>query len=405
MSRRNKGRYQQEQGASEGDENQLSGDMTDDTEIHRGFIRPGLADVIAKRRLSLTEELGEEPVDPENIVEIPPEDDLQKPSGTEAEAQPEGEKLPVEAPPAEPDKPAEPAAAPPTPTEDEQIELIIDGQKVKKPKSELIEIGKKAAQKELAAEKRLEEATRIKREAEEYARSVRTAAPRTPAQEPEGTPPTPPTDTAGLDAAIREKRKALREAMNYGDEEDQEKAQVAYEDALAAKFAVGRGTPSAIDPDMVADRAIQRMAHKDIQKRFLAPVESGGFKDLWEEPEYQAQIMQEVDRAIASGADGTDWSIYESAGKKVRAYREFLKTYDGGNGSQPPASPAQNAPAIPRSAAPSIDPTLSGRADRKRQLPAVPTASGKAPAPEEDKPQTPSDVIASMRRMRPGQNL
>ncbi len=145
MSRRNRGRYQQTQGASEGDENQLSGDMTDDTEIQRGFIRPGLAEVIAKRRLSLTEELGEEPVDPENIVEMP-DGDLQHPTGEGTEAQPEGEKPVIETPqePGKPAEPATPAAASPAPTDDEQIELTIDGQKVKKPKSELLEIGKKA---------------------------------------------------------------------------------------------------------------------------------------------------------------------------------------------------------------------------------------------------------------------
>lgn len=408
MSRRNRGRYQS-QGAPAGDDEPTG----QDEPMQTGFVRPGLSEVLAKRDAEFEADTGVKPEDPENIDEstvAPEAPAVPTEPGTEEEPPGTVETKPPESGKKTEPKPAAPAAPAIPPTDTEEIELVIDGEKVKKTKAEILEIGRKAAQKEMAADRRLEEAARIKREAEaELARS-RSAATRTPQTEPDTPPATPPAAAVDYDKAVAEKRKALREAMNYGDEADQETAQVEYEKALRDQFNAGRQPANAKDREYLDDindiRVLTKnvkaqLARESIVDRFTAPETDGGFADIWGDPALQAQVMQEVNRSIEAGANDLDWKTYESAGKKVRAYREFLKTYEGNGSSPAPTEPAGVAPKVPAKA-PTVDPTLAARADRKRQVPQVPTASASATVPEE-KEENPSDVVASMARRRPGQ--
>lgn len=69
--------------------------------------------------------------------------------------------------PEEPKAETEQAEEPKVPTwEDEEDELKVDGQSVKRKRAEIYEAGKKALQKESAADRRLEEASRLLREAQ-----------------------------------------------------------------------------------------------------------------------------------------------------------------------------------------------------------------------------------------------
>lgn len=405
MSRRNRSRYQQHNpGATEGDDLSTTPEVNEQP-IMQGLTRPGLADVIARREAELTEELGEAPTDPEGIEEryaapAPPEE-AEDDGGT-----PPGE-APTEGKPAEPKapdasaKPKEPAAPPePPPTDADEIELVVDGAKVKKTKAEILEIGRKAAQKEIAADRRLEEAARIKREADEYAARVR-------AQPPAGTPEppvpggeTPPAAPSDHDTAIKAARKAMIEANQYGDAEDIERAQVAYEDAILAK-AAAVAKPSQAAPQLDPRAFREQLKRDEIAERFTGAIEQGGFADVWEDPDLRNMVLAEVDRALVKGAKDTDWATYENAGKKVRAWRDFQANY-AGDGA-PPAPPAVPAPGGKRT--PAVDPTLASRADKKRQLPSVPTASGKAAVEDSTPTEEPdrASVIASMARARPGQ--
>ena len=399
MSRRNRGRYQS-QGVPAGDDEPTG----QDEPMQTGFVRPGLSEVLAKRDAEFEADTGVKPEDPENIDEstvAPAAPEVPTEPGTEEEPPGTVETKPPESDKKTEPKPAEPAAPATPPTDTEEIELVIDGEKVKKTKAEILEIGRKAAQKELAADRRLEEAARIKREAEaELARS-RSAATRTPQTEPETPPATPPAAAVDYDKAVAEKRKALREAMTYGDDDDQETAQVEYEKALRDQFNAGRQPATSVDPVTLAKNVKVQLARESIVDRFTAPETDGGFADIWGDPALQAQVMQEVNRSIEAGANDLDWKTYEAAGKKVRAYREFLKTYEGNGSSPATTEPAGVAPKVPAKA-PTVDPTLAARADRKRQVPQVPTASASATVPEE-KEENPSDVIANMARRRPGQ--
>jgi hypothetical protein len=157
--------------------------------IHRGLPRMGFADVIESREKKFSDETGETPEDPENLDE----------GATYANA-PDSEE---EAPPAEPapevkpepDPAAESPPAPaPAPTDDEMIELTVDGEKVKRPKSEL-PAPEQALQMKLAADKKFQEAAKLRKEAEELSSRREQPAPveRAPQAPPPPPPPPPPT--------------------------------------------------------------------------------------------------------------------------------------------------------------------------------------------------------------------
>lgn len=379
-------------------------DVAGQEEDNPGLFRTGLADIIANREKEFEADTGVVPEDPEGLDEGVPvarkdaEEEAEDTPAEDSEAEagkPEG-KQDEQAPTGEADKPQEPVKAEAPISDDEEVELVVDGEKVKKKRSELIEIGRRAAQKELAADKRLEEATRLKREVEAL-REELTRSRRTPDEEPPDKPEsTPDKPATNLDAVVAEKRKALREALNFGDEEDQERAQVEYEQALADMFQAKAGRQQAtppLDPDVLAEQIEIRMSHKSIAKRFTSSPDQGGFGDLWEEPEWKEAVQLEVDRAIQKGASGTDWNTYEQAGKKIRAYRDFLKTYNT-DGTPPAGQPSQKGQAR----TPEVDSTLADRANRKRQVPSVPTATAKAAATEEEENTT--DVIRAMAKKR-----
>jgi hypothetical protein len=398
MSRRHKGRYQQNQGVPAGNDEPAG----QDEPMVTGFVRPGMADVIAKRMEEFVTDTGITPEDPENIDEkfVAPAVPVEEDGGTDANPPDASTKAPVADKPAEPPKPD---AAVPPPTDADEIELVVDGEKVKKTRAELLEIGRRAAQKELASDKRLEEATRIKREAEELRLQAQSVAPRTPAVEPD-VPPVVPPAMDDLDKNLAEKRKAMIQANAYGDTEEQEAAHLEYEQAVFAKANAGRTIP--IDVEAIATQVRNRITKEEEDKitsgiisKFGEPEEKGGFADIGSSPHWREMARVEVDRLIAEeGLDGSNWETYRIAGETVRSW---MKPKSDGNSSKPPAS--GSAPVVHK--APTVDPTLSERAARKRQIPSVPTASASATTPNDEKPEDTSQVISELARQRPGQHL
>jgi hypothetical protein len=365
--------------------------------IHRGLPRMGFADVIESREKKFSDETGETPEDPENLDE----------GATYANA-PDSEE---EAPPAEPapevkpepDPAAESPPAPaPAPTDDEMIELTVDGEKVKRPKSEL-PAPEQALQMKLAADKKFQEAAKLRKEAEEL--STRREQPPPVERAPQAPPPDPepaPTPSVDMDALrkmVAEKRAAAIQAANYSDESEQVQKWAEFDEAqrklmleeIRAEITTktppvrefARQVKQEIDESQIREKA------STIRTRFQKD-----FEDVVSDPHLYQIAAAQVNREIANGADGMDYATYEKVGKQVRQWVVVEAP------ANTPASPA--IPAAPV-AAPQ-DPTLQARADRKRQVPPVPTANQRANSDAEEPDEDISTTVRELARRRVGQS-
>lgn len=207
-------------------------------------------------------------------------------------------------------------------TEESSIEedetLIIDGEQKKVPKSQIYDTGKRALQKELAADKRLEEASRLKKQAEEMLNEARQKT-ESPSKTEEGAPAKTQEER---DAAFKEKRAALIHAIQYGEEEEASKA-------IDDLFTSLQGTSQAIPEDKIKEQVEKALedrenkrkqeAAEQIRQKFFAPADQGGFGDIWMRGrEYQDAINKAINKRLEN-KEPNSWETYEAAGKEVRA--------------------------------------------------------------------------------------
>jgi hypothetical protein len=218
--------------------------------------------------------------------------------------------------------------------------LKIDGEEREVPEAELIEVGKRALQKELAADKRLEEATRLLNEAKQQRQTVQ-----------------PPKDAAkpAVDADVVK-------AIQYGTEEEAAKA-------LGDLMGRNSATPEQID-QIVDQRVAQVMTQKDISTRF-----STEFADVVKDPDLFEFARAKVQRRLDAGEPNT-WATYEAAGKEVAD--KFVK-------------PQVSDPAV----------TLDEKRAKKSSVTVIKSAAGAKPgAGKDDKPETPAQIIQEIRKAR-----
>jgi hypothetical protein len=244
---------------------------------------------------------------------------------------------------------------------------VIDGHEQEVPRSKIFDAGKRALQKELAADKRLEEATRLLKEAKETS-TANKGKPPEPGAAPEKSP-------AKTDADKEQLRDALQ-AIRYGSDEEAE-----------AAFGKVVKSPAEKAPDLneVLHQVEVRTAAKDVITRFAKPPEEGGFSDIHNDPYLRHLAALRVDELIREGKSAIDWNTYDEAGKFVR--ERF------GNKA---------------SSAPSEDPNkdLAKKSERKKGIDNVTSAAGRAPLPKTEDattPKTPSEVIAAIKKARVGQ--
>jgi hypothetical protein len=365
--------------------------------IHR-LPRPGFADVIEAREKKFSDETGETPEDPENLDE-----------GAAYANAPDGED---EAPAAEPAPEVKPEPAPtaetppapaPAPTDEEMIELTVDGEKVKRPKSELPS-PEQALQMKIAADKKFQDAARLRKEAEDL--STRREQPAPVERAPQAPPPVPepaPTPSVDLDSlrkTVAEKRAAFLQASLYSDEPEQGQKLAEYDEAQRklmleeVRAEITTQTPPvrefARQVKQEIDESQLREKAETIRTRFLKD-----FEDVASDPHLYQIAAAQVNREIASGADGMDYATYEKVGQQVRQWI----------GGTPPAAAAPTAPAAPAApAATPQDPTLQARADRKRQVPPVPTANQRAGSDAEEPDEDISTTVRELARRRVGQS-
>ena len=234
--------------------------------------------------------------------------------------------------------------------QEEMMELIIDGAKQHVPKSKVMEAGQRSLQKAMAADKRLEEATRILNEAKQM-REQKPA----PAPEPEIT-----EDDKNLFY------KGLAEKVQYGSEED-------VIDALKKLHTLNAHKTSGFDPNQLPGLIDQQLNVKMIQNRFNSPPDQGGFSDITSDPRLLNLASQMVNDALHKGVPNT-WELYEAIGKDLRTWRT-------GN-----TAPSQNG--------------LAAKQEKKKTIDNVrPMAAPNKQVTEHD-PESMQDVIEEMRKAR-----
>lgn len=257
----------------------------------------------------------------------------------------------------------------PAPVEEPQVQKVkvkVDGAEQEVDLDTLV----RTFQKNSAADRRLEEATRLLREAEELT-AAKTAQPSTPTEQPK--PETTP----------EELRQAAADVLGKLYDGDQEAAA----DALAQLLAKQRGgdqpTPpapqAAIDDEALLDKLETRMT---LRKAFETV--KTDYPDIIADPDLELLTANKIERAIAAGVPRAEAMI--NSAKEV--YALLGKTPAGRPTDEPKPSPADK------------------RRENKERLDPIPTAHASAtPAAAPMEANNPSAIIAELASRRPGQSL
>lgn len=281
----------------------------------------------------------------------------------------------------EKEEPAEEVAEEPEDT----IEIVVDGEKKTVPLSEIKDAGIRTLQKESAADKRLEEATRANKEAQallEQAKHTQPSVEQTDVEEEDTR-----SDVEDALKSMEEKQRAFTDAIQYGTDEEVKTALEEYETAQRAFYRAEMGASQATQPEAedVVEQVASRLEERQILQKFGQPEDEGGFKDLTDDPVLYNAVSIKVDQLLESGKPNV-WDTYKEAGDFVRL------TYGSGRQPSTDAEPEEK----PTS-------TTNDRIERKREIDTIPTATAKVESTTEEKPLTPSEIVEQMRSKRPGQ--
>lgn len=273
---------------------------------------------------------------------------VKAPETTPTDQTPATEKTPEEQPPPE------------QRTED-TVEIVVNGEKRQVPLSQVRDAGIRALQKESAADKRLEEATRLLKEAKEAGRTPEGQAPGS--GRPAGPVPEP-GPTPGDDSIRR-----WVEAIQYG---TQDQAALAVREMLSRS-----GSQNAPDAAAIMRLVDQRYEAKRIQDQLMAPPEQGGYNDLMTDPDLNVIYVNRINQELAKGTPN-DWTLYRTIGEDVR------KKWAPAAKTETPGAPAD----------------FQAKKERKKSVDAVPGVTARQPTNPIPPPETPQDVIREIFRAR-----
>lgn len=229
----------------------------------------------------------------------------------------------------------------------------IDGEERIVTQDELV----RSYQKNAAADKRLEEATRLMQEAQRIAEQA--AAQPAPVAQPE----TPPED-------LKAKAKSVLSKLYEGDEES---ASTALADLLMTTRGGDQPTPApAIDIDQLT---LQIQTKMEVDKAFET-IQSD-YPDLISDPDLEVLTAMKINRAVANGTPRAQAML--TAAQEV--YATVGKVATGRQAETP-------------------KPVNQMRADNKAKLDLVRPASGVASAKNVEAEENPSSVIAAMQQQR-----
>jgi hypothetical protein len=298
----------------------------------RNTALAAIAEASRKQRDEEILENGGEVVDTLNAGINAKEEQQEPPEGEEKE--PEAEGTP------EPEKETAEAEKPATQVEEKMITVKVDGQEMQVPESQVIEAGIRYVQKDKAADRRLDEATRLLRTAQEAA---------TPKKEEK---PLPDMDEAELANRIR----------NGTDEEAQE----------AMRILKGReqATPEEV-AQAVEGRVLMKIDHQNAISWF-----QNEYKEIVSDPYLLNIAIAEEARLRGNGDVRPFKEVYQDVGDSIR---KKLQEWKGGK--------------------PSVS-TSTSKQERKSEITNLPAASVRQQPKEQPKPKTAAQTIEDMRKAR-----
>ena len=193
-------------------------------------------------------------------------------------------------------------------SEEEYDTLIIDGKEVKKTKSEIYEEGRRALQKEIAADKRLQEATKLR---DDYQKL--TGETRKQTREPDGFEPY-------IEQATNEYEVAKKKYVKAQVEGDQDEIMTAFDELNKAG---GKLQQIEIDRETLRH---QRETTENFKRQFAKPPEEGGIGDVFNDRRAFAIAREEANILIENGASPTSMETYRKAADMARKTLGWIKT-------------------------------------------------------------------------------
>lgn len=249
---------------------------------------------------------------------------------------------------------------------EELVKIVVDGEERTVPLSQVRDAGIRTLQKLSAADKRLEDATRLLKEAEAAAAERRSGLPEQSDARDNGEPVD--ADAGGEDW------EDLAYAIQMGDQQ---------ESAAALQKLIRKAQM----PQQEISRIVEERLHsREIVSKFSSPVEKGGFSDLWEDPFLKQKADAEATRLLHEGSPNV-WETYQTAGENVRAW---LREKAG----VPAGEVHKNVPPGGQRI------VVSEQKKDKRTIDSLIGAGGKSETQTTPKPRSASEIVAEIKRMR-----
>lgn len=234
-----------------------------------------------------------------------------------------------------------------------KVKIKVDGVEQEVDEDKVREAGIRALQKESTADKRLEEAARLKKQAEEALAQAR----------PNQDAANPPKGGSDADKLTDEVFLEAIKKVQYGGEA---------EAAKALQDIVTRAASSGKSEALTLAEVNEYIEFRDATKWA-----NDEFKDVLGDP-YLKSLFSMKEKELRAAGDMRPYrEVYQEIGTGVR---EWIKAK-----APTPVPPAD---------------TSKTRQERKAAIVNIPTASGRQPAPKETKEPTPSETVARMRASR-----